>query len=247
MALGNRPAFWDGNRVELSVGTWRVVIQRTVPGTVDLARMYDGASWLWHPVMNLLGHPRAYTNLFNRLAADGWLECLPQGAKVLDGGIGTAAFSLALAKAIPFGALEIHGIDISPRMLARARHNLRRLGHAGITAQLRYGNADCLPYPAGDFDMVMSAHMLEHSSDPSATLGEMARVLRAGAPLLIVTTRADRVSAWHGLRWRYRSIESQQLQHWLHLAGLCDVRRYALGGSLRVPGPASEAYIGRKM
>ncbi|HEY3326690.1 MAG TPA: class I SAM-dependent methyltransferase [Novimethylophilus sp.] len=229
--------------LELSIGTWRVTIRRTVPQTTDLARMYDAAAWLWHPILGLLGYSRAYARLFAELASDGWLGCLRDGAKVLDGGIGTGAFSMALTKTIP-NALEIHGMDIAPRMLARARDNLRR---SGLTAQLRYGNVDCLPYAEGDFDMVMSAHMLEHSTNPSETVREMARVLRAGAPLLIVTTRADRISALHGLRWRYRSVESQQLRQWMYQAGLCDVRCYALDGGLSLPGPLSEAYIGRKI
>lgn len=232
--------------VELSIGTWRVTIQRTTPETTDLARMYDAASWLWHPIVGLLGYSRIYTNLFAELANDGWLECLRDGAKVLDGGIGTGAFSMALAKAIP-DTLEIHGIDIAPRMLARARDNLQRLGRSGLTAQLCYGNVDCLPYPGGDFDMVMSAHMLEHSTNPSETIREMARVLRVGAPLLIVTTRANRISALHSLRWRYQSIESQQLRQWMCQAGLYDVRSYSLDGGLSLPGPLSEAYIGRKI
>lgn len=229
--------------LELSIGTWRVTVQRTVPAAMDLARMYDAAAWLWHPILMLLGYSRAYARLFAELASDGWLESLRDGAKVLDGGIGTAAFSMALAKTIP-DALEIHGIDIAPRMLARARDNLQR---SGLAAQLRYGNVDSLPYAEGDFDMVMSAHMLEHNSNPSGTIREMARVLRVGAPLLIVTTRANRISALHGLRWRYRSIDSQQLQQWMYQAGLCDVQRYALDGGLSLPGPLSEAYIGRKI
>jgi len=126
--------------LELSIGTWRVTVRRTAPETTDLARIYDTASWLWHPIVSLLGYSRTYTSLFAKLANDGWLECLQDGAKVLDGGIGTAAFSVALAKTIP-NALEIHGIDIAPRMLARARENLQRLGRSGLTAQLHHGNS----------------------------------------------------------------------------------------------------------
>ncbi len=230
--------------VELSIGTWRVTIQRTVPETTDLARMYDAAAWLWHPVVSLLGYSRSYMNLFSELANDGNLECLPDGAMVLDAGIGSAAFSMAFAQIVP-RALEIHGIDIAPRMLSKARANLRRLARSELTTQLRYGDANCLPYPAGNFDMVMSAHMLEYSHNPSQTIKEMARVLRVGATMLIVTTRVNRINGWHGLRWRYRSLESQQLQYWMQQAGLCDIRRYPLGG-LSLPGLLSAAYIGRK-
>jgi ubiquinone/menaquinone biosynthesis C-methylase UbiE len=231
--------------VELSFGTWRVSIRRTTPDITDVARMYDEAAWHWHPIVSLLGYARAYENLFEALAADGWLRRLPEGAKALDAGVGAAALSIALAKTAPY-VREIHGVDIAPRMLAQAREKLRRLRRPELIVQLRYGDVDSLPYQAGDFDMVMSAHVLEYSFDPSKTVREMARVLRGGAPLLMVTTRANGLSAWHGLRWRYRPIESQQLQQWMCDAGLSDIRRYTLEGGPFLPGSLSEAHIGWK-
>ena len=177
------------------------------------------------------------------MAADGWLRGLPEGAKTLEGGIGTAALSIALVKDTPC-LREIHGVDIAPRMLARASGKLGRLRRPELTALLRYGDVDDLPYPIGAFDMVMSAHLLEYSSDPSKTVREMARVLRAGGPLLMITTRANGLSALHGLRWRYRPFESLHLEQWMGQAGMCDVRRYALDGFL--PGFLSEAHIGWK-
>lgn len=234
-----------GSTVELSIGTWRVSIQRTVPETTDLARMYDAAARFWHPIMRLLGYSRIYRGLFAKLANDGCLECLQNSAKVLDGGIGTGALSISLTEVIP-GPLEIHGIDIASRMLGQARDNLQRLARPNLTLYMRCGNVDCQLYGEGHFDMVMSAHMLEHSANPLETISEMVRVLKVGRPLLIVTTRASRISALHGLRWRYRSIDSRQLQHWMHQAGLLDIRHYSLNGSMFLPGPSSKAYIGWK-
>lgn len=230
--------------VELSIGTWRVSIRRTTPKIEDIASMYN-AAWLWHPIVSLLGYARAYENLFDTLADEGWLRYLPDGAKAFDGGIGTGALSIALAKTTRC-VREIHGVDVAPRMLARARENLRRSRRPGLTAELRYGDVDHLPYTGGEFDMVMSAHMLEYSPDPSATLREMTRVLRAGGALLTVTTHASRISALHGLRWRYGPIESQQLQQWMREAGLSDIRRYALGARSLLPGSLGEAHIGWK-
>jgi demethylmenaquinone methyltransferase/2-methoxy-6-polyprenyl-1,4-benzoquinol methylase len=231
--------------IELSIGTWRVSIRRTTPEIIDVARMYDNAAWLWHPIVALLGYTRAYENLFKALAADGWWRGLPDGAKALDAGIGTGALSAALAKTTP-RVREIHGVNIAPRMLARARDKLPLLGRPDLTTQLRHGDVACLPYPVSEFDMEMSAHLLEHSSDPSATVGEMARVLRVGGPLLMITTRVNAISALHGLRWRYRAIESRQLLQWMRQAGLSDVRRYPLGRDLFLPASLSEAHIGWK-
>lgn len=230
---------------KLSIGTWSVSIHRSTPETRDIARMYDDASKRWQPIMKILGRPRSYIALFKRLKSDGWLDRLPGGAKILDCGIGTAAFSVALAKGA-HANLNIHGIDIAPRMLAQARSNLSRFEREGLTMQLNCSDVASLPYSTDEFDVVMSAHMLEHSPNPSKTIGEMARVLKSGAPLLIVTTCIDQISSLHSLRWRYHPIESLQLLQWMRDAGLQDVKKYPLDHGSIIPSPISEAYIGRK-
>lgn len=231
--------------LELTIGSWRVTISRAPPAPAALAQMYDNVAWRWHAIVSLLGYARAYEKLFNKLENDGWLMRLREGAKTLDAGIGAATLSMAAAKAIPYSH-EIHGVDISARMLACARNNLRRVRHAGLTAQLRYADANCLPYQDNYFDMVMSAHALEHVPNPAQVIKEMTRVLAVSAPLLIICARTNRTSALHGLRWRYRPIETQQLVRWMSEAGLRGVRRYALGEGLALPGLLSEAYVSYK-
>ena len=231
--------------IELSLGTWRVTIQRKLPEVRDITRMYDAASWIWHPVVALLGYSRSYEKLFNEMAIKNELAHLHDGAMVLDAGIGTGAFSMALARSFP-RALSFHGIDISTLMLSKARANLRQLTRSNLTLQLHYGDVDCLPYPDSNFDMVISAHMLEYSQDPLQTIKEMVRVLRAGGNMLIVTTRVNHINRWHGLRWRYCSIDTQQLQNLMQQAGLCNVRCCRLGAGLSLAGLLSAAYIGRK-
>lgn len=234
------------SRLELSIGTWRFAVGRTVPKAADLAVKYDSVAWHWHPSIGILGYSRAYANLFKDLTTDRWLTGLGDGANVLDIGIGTGALSVALANNYG-GAMSLHGIDISPRMLARARLNLRQLKRSGPGAQLRYADAACLPYPDGDFELVMCAHVLEHVLLPLQAMREMVRVLRASAPLLIVTTRPNGLSALHGMRWRYRSFQAGQLQDLMYQAGLNDVRTYGFGPKLSLPGQLSEAWIGRKV
>jgi ubiquinone/menaquinone biosynthesis C-methylase UbiE len=230
---------------KLSIGTWCVTIQRSTPDTQDIARMYDDASKRWQPIMKILGCSRSYIALFKQLKNDGWLDHLHGGAKILDCGIGTAEFSIALAKSI-HGNLNIHGIDIAPRMLAQARNNLSHFEREGLTMELHCSDVGSLTYSADEFDVVMSAHMLEHNPNPSETIREMARVLKSGSPLLIVTTCIDQISSLHSLRWRYRPIESLQLLQWMRDAGLRDVKKYPLDNNSIIPSPMSEAYIGRK-
>lgn len=234
------------NEVKLSLGSWRFSIGRAVPEPTDLTHLYDGTAWRWHSVVGLLGYSRAYGKLFSRLASDRWLLGLQDGAKLLDAGVGTGSLSLAMAKSLAI-AHELHGFDISPRMLERARYHLQRLRHPGLTPHLRYGDVHDLSYRDEEFDMVMSAHLLEHCPSPLQVLLEMVRVLRAGAPLLIVTSRVSRANSLHSLRWRYRPFESNQLFSWMQQAGLREIHRYALGTGLSVPGHLSEAYVGRKI
>lgn len=231
--------------IEWSIGSWRIRVERLLPAPARVALGYDRAAWRWHPIITALGYGRAYMQLLKRLESDGWLHHVGKGGKVLDAGVGTAALSAALANVAPL-TREIHGIDLSPRMLARARATLSQLRSSAPATQMRYGDVNDLPYPSEQFDMVMSAHLLEHSAEPARTIGEMVRVLRPDAPLLIVTSRATFVNTLQGLRWRYRSIKPQRMHDWLNLAGLRDIRRYRLGTFWSVPGILSEAYIGRR-
>ena len=55
----------------------------------ELAAIYDAAAEHWHDRLSLLGYPRAYEDLFDRLLADGRLRSLQDGGRVLDFGVGT--------------------------------------------------------------------------------------------------------------------------------------------------------------
>lgn len=59
----------------------------------------------------------------------------------------------------------------------------------GSDLDLRRGNVRRLPYADASFDAVIFAHVLEHMADPVATLHEMVRVLKPGAPLIGSVTR----------------------------------------------------------
>lgn len=233
------------SRIEWSVGSWRLTLERTLAPPTSLGHAYDRAAWCWNASISALGYRRAYARLFECLTQDDWLRDLRTGARVLDAGIGTAALSAALVNALP-QAPEVHGVDLSSRMLTRARATLVRLRRSPLVVRMHCGNVNRMPYPDEDLDMVMSAHLLEHSATPAETIDEMTRVLRVGAPLLIVTSRATAMTVLHGMRWRYRAIAPGQMCEWLDRAGLYDVRRYPLGRRWSLPGQSSEAYIGRK-
>ncbi len=222
--------------------TRRTSVERIPPTDTELAAIYDAAAEHWHDRLDLLGYPRAYENLFDRLLANGTLRSLRDGGRVLDCGIGTAAFSLALAGKVA-APVEIEGVDISPSMLLQACLNL---DHAGIDVRPHLRDVKDLPFEDDTFEAVIGAHVLEHLLDPFAGLSEMARVLKPGGPLVIVVTSRSISDVLLRLKWRYERIEPDRLVHRMEEAGLISVRTYPLlaGGSL--PHWANIACVGFK-
>ena len=113
-----------------------------------------------------------------------WI-CAKATGQVLEVAIGTG---LNIELYPPGVALT--GIDLSPAMLAIAQ---RRAHELGRTVDLRCGNAEMLPFPDASFDTVVCTFSLCAIPDHEQALGEMVRVLRPGAMLLL----ADHVAATH--------------------------------------------------
>jgi ubiquinone/menaquinone biosynthesis C-methylase UbiE len=106
------------------------------------------------------------------------------GESVLDVGCGTGSLALAAKRRVG-SAGNVHGIDASPEMIARARHKASRQG-AAITFDI--GVAERLPFPDRQFDVVLSTVMLHHlpRSIRQQGVGEMRRVLKPGGRLLAI-------------------------------------------------------------
>ena len=66
--------------MDITLGTWRVSIQRIAPTSAELAALYNAAAHYWPTALRRLGFLRAYADLFARLQDDGVLGALPPGA-----------------------------------------------------------------------------------------------------------------------------------------------------------------------
>jgi len=229
--------------MELIFGTWRVSVERISPSAAQLIAMYNHAARYWQRGLQHLGYPQAYRDLFARLQDDGWLPHRPAGRRVLDAGIGTAAFSVALASTWS-APLQLDGVDMAPAMLEEARRVLER---QGIAAQLHQVNMCALPFEKETFDLVISAHALEHLAHPEIGLRELVRVLRPGAPLVLVVTRPGLMDGLMRWKWRYRTIRMAQLVSWLEEAGVARLRLYPLAVGVSLPRWMSVACIGVKL
>lgn len=102
------------------------------------------------------------------------------GDVALDVGCGTGNLAIQAAQA---GA-SVTGVDIAPPMIERAR---RAAEEAGVTAAFAEGDAEALPAADGSFDVVMSSFACMFAPRHRVAASEMARVLRPGGRLGVLT------------------------------------------------------------
>ncbi|MGZ7008428.1 MAG: class I SAM-dependent methyltransferase, partial [Ilumatobacteraceae bacterium] len=121
-----------------------------------------------------------------------WLE-IPSGGVALDIGSGPGNVTASLARAAGAGGLAL-GMDISEPMLARAVD-----AQAGPNVGFLRADAQHLPFRDATFDAVTSLAVLQLIPDPSATLAEIARVLKPGGRVAIMVPTAGRGGQL--LRW----------------------------------------------
>jgi len=102
------------------------------------------------------------------------------GQKVLDVacGAGVVAVTAACRGARAFG------LDLSPVLLERARHNARV---AEVDIEFIEGDAEALPYADASFDVVLSQFGHIFAPRPAVALKEMLRVLKAGGRIAFST------------------------------------------------------------
>lgn len=100
-------------------------------------------------------------------------------AHVLDVATGTAAIA---ARLVELRGCRVTGVDASPDMLDRARRRLDERG-LGDRIDLVEGDARRLPFPDRTFDGLTVSYLLRYVQDPLATISELVRVLKPGAPL----------------------------------------------------------------
>ena len=158
------------------------------------------------------------------------LSALVPGPRVLDLGVGPGTGAIAMVRADP--CRRHFGLDVSARMLRRAR---RRTRSAGVSLALVRGDALTLPVRAGAFDGVTVHSVLYLLPDAAAALRELRRALRPGGAVAVLEPRAG---APH-LRGAFRAGPRHALAMamWRGMSGLH--RRFdeaALAGLLRHAG-----------
>jgi ubiquinone/menaquinone biosynthesis C-methylase UbiE len=187
-------------------------------GRDRLLRFYD-------PLTKLLGAERLRARLVD--AAN-----VRAGERVLDLGCGTGALSLALKQRQP-GA-ELVGLDPDPKALALARRKSRA---AGVEIEWVEGYAGRTPFPAHEFDHVVSSLMIHHlrSDQKQEAFRDVKRLLRLGGAFHLLDFGPPKSALERGLTvvFHHGDRLSDNLQGrlpvWLREAGfedLCEVESH---------------------
>jgi SAM-dependent methyltransferase len=159
---------------------------------------------------------------------EGELRRLPPGSapssrRALEIGCGPGRLMIPMSR--HFG--EIHGVDVSDEMIARARRNLRDLPHAHPH---HASGSDLALFPGDHFDFVYSYAVFQHI--PSAEvvfnyLRETIRVLKPGgfARLQIngLPKSASPATTWDGVRIAAAEIQAFTRRHGIRLLSLTGV------------------------
>ncbi len=133
---------------------------------------------------------------------------------ILDAGCGNGRYSRFLLRHADPDA-TITAFDLSPRMLDRARRRLasERVSHA-------MADLTRLPFRDGQFDAIVCGWVLEHLPDPRPGLNELARVLRPGGKLLLLSTEDTLTGAMCSRMWHCRTYNRQLLRQTCAECGL---------------------------
>lgn len=196
------------------------------PSTITLEALrtrYDRSAATWQRTLSRLGFERAYRCLFDR---DCWDPELPIDRRldILDVGVGTGAASAALVRALRRRGhvdIRVSGIDISPRMLSAA---VQTFSACGVEFQGFEGTVERLEFPAGSFDLVIGAHVVEHLARPLRAIAEVDRVLRPGGTAILLMTRCAPITLTIQKRWTIQCARSRMLESVWRDFGMVDIQ-----------------------
>lgn len=177
-----------------------------------LAAMYDRAARSWQAGIDKLGYPGAYDHLMRAVHPE-------PAERVIDVGTGSGAFAAAyLRAAAPPRELDL--LDPIPAMLREAETRLAGTGPM-ITSLL--GGIGATDVPEGAYDTVLTAHVIEHVTDPGAALTWLARRLRPGGRLYLSASRPHWCTALLRWKWGHAAWRPDRMCAMLARAGLTEV------------------------
>ena len=168
----------------------------------NLPRLHDPAVKYLLPLMQMGGSEETLRGGYlPRLE----LDQLRGPARILEVGVGGGANIPLILSQLSGLDLEYWGLDLSTGMLAHCQRRLGRMGARSAAVRLLQGDAHTLPFADGTFDRVFHVGGIGGYRDPAQGLAEMARVARAGTPIVVVDEQLDPAMShnlWHKLTFR---------------------------------------------
>jgi SAM-dependent methyltransferase/uncharacterized protein YbaR (Trm112 family) len=186
-------------------------ILRSVSSLDELAKIYE--TWLWYPIVY-----HFYGGLFIPSVEDevkiitGVIDA--ENGLGLDVACGTGLFTRSIAKKMRL----VYGVDISMGMLEKATEYAEREKIGNI--RFARARAEKLPFSDSLFDGAICCGALHLFPDPVEALNEMARVMKKGARLAVMTFVKRRF-------FRFRTVyEHLKESHGAHIFDLEEIDRY---------------------
>jgi ubiquinone/menaquinone biosynthesis C-methylase UbiE len=111
---------------------------------------------------------------------------LHEGQNFLDIGCGTG-WAVRYAASVVHGKSEFYGIDISPKMIEKAREYCESCENI----HFHKADAEALPFENDFFDFIICTNSFHHYFSPSKALAEVCRVLKPGGRFFLLDFTAD--------------------------------------------------------
>tara|TARA_R110001599_G_C12276670_1_gene662602 strand:- start:25413 stop:26078 length:666 start_codon:yes stop_codon:yes gene_type:complete len=189
-----------------------------------VVQLYTKRSKSYLRFVNAVAYPQGIRAYFKQSTH------LKSGLRVLDAGCGTGIATLALRRAMLDRQLQpgaINGFDITPGMLEILGEKLKSLEIEGVeVVQADVLHLDTLPADWRDFDLIISAAMLEYlPSDRlvDALSGLSSRLKKSGCIVLFISRKNWLMRFLIGNWWKANRYSQTELVEYLKRAGFSNI------------------------
>jgi 2-polyprenyl-3-methyl-5-hydroxy-6-metoxy-1,4-benzoquinol methylase len=195
-----------------------------MPATPDALSLFTRKHTAYVRFIRLVRYPQGIRQFFLRSSL------LRDRLRVLDAGCGTGVVTLALYEALVRRRLAVgtlHAFDLTPAMLKRFRDTLDERGVSVETRQADVLDMDGLPGTWTDYDLIVTASMLEYV--PRTRLVDALAALRTrlaanGHAVVFITRRNWLTRPLIGHWWQSNLYDRRELLEALDRAGFSQVR-----------------------